>query len=170
MGDLILVAFLVAGVIGLALGLINGFFVATLRLPTLIVTLGTLSVFRGFLLTFVGTQLITAVPAGMRSFSRMMLVKVTTPDGAFVSLPIAFLLVALVVALTWFLLNRTMLGRSIYALGGARNRRYASASTWCGCSTSSMLTSACCRASPASSMGRWRGWRTRSIWWGWSCR
>jgi simple sugar transport system permease protein len=119
MGDSILVAFLVAGVIGLALGLINGFFIASLRLPTMIVTLGTLSVFRGFLLTFVGTQLITAVPTGMRSFSRMMLVRVTAPDGALVSLPIAFLLVVLVVALTWFLLNRTMLGRSIYALGGA---------------------------------------------------
>ena len=119
MGDSILVAFLVAGVIGLALGLINGFFIASLRLPTLIVTLGTLSVFRGFLLTFVGTQLITAVPAGMRSFSRTMLVRVTAPDGTLVSLPIAFLLVVFVVALTWFLLNRTMLGRSIYALGGA---------------------------------------------------
>ena len=58
--------FPVAGAIGLGLGLINGFFIATLRLPTLIVTLGTLSVFRGFLLTFVGTQLITAVPIGMR--------------------------------------------------------------------------------------------------------
>ena len=64
MGDSILVAFAVAGAIGLALGLINGFFIATLKLPTLIVTLGTLNVFRGFLLTFVGTQLITAVPDG----------------------------------------------------------------------------------------------------------
>ena len=57
MGDSILVAFAVAGAIGLGLGLINGFFIATLKLPTLIVTLGTLNVFRGFLLTFVGTQL-----------------------------------------------------------------------------------------------------------------
>ena len=65
--------------IGLALGLINGFFIATLRLPTLIVTLGTLNVFRGFLLTFVGTQLITAVPMGMRTFSRTMLVRLNEP-------------------------------------------------------------------------------------------
>ena len=93
MGDSILVAFLVAGTIGLVLGLINGFFIATLGLPTLIVTLGTLSVFRGFLLTFVGTELITAVPTGMRTFSRTMLIRLTEADGTIVSLPIAFLLV-----------------------------------------------------------------------------
>ena len=119
MGDSILVAFAVAGAIGLALGLINGFFIATLKLPTLIVTLGTLNVFRGFLLTFVGTQLITAVPMGMRAFSRTMLIRLTEPDGTIVSLPIAFLLVVAVAALTSLILNRTMLGRSIYALGGA---------------------------------------------------
>jgi simple sugar transport system permease protein len=119
MGDSILVAFLVAGGIGLLLGLINGFFIATLRLPTLIVTLGTLNVFQGFLLTFVGTELITAVPNGMRDFSRTMLFRVTEPNGAIISLPIAFLLVVAAAALTSFILNRTMLGRSIYALGGA---------------------------------------------------
>ncbi len=119
MGDSILIAFVVAGAIGLALGLINGFFIATLKLPTLIVTLGTLNVFRGFLLTFVGTQLITAVPMGMRTFSRTMLVRLTDPDGTVVSLPIAFLLVVAVAAVTSLILNRTMLGRSIYALGGA---------------------------------------------------
>lgn len=119
MGDSILVAFAVAGAIGLALGLINGFFIATLRLPTLIVTLGTLNVFQGLLLTFIGTELITAVPNGMRDFSRTMLLRLTEPDGTIISLPIAFLLVVAAAALTSFILNRTMLGRSIYALGGA---------------------------------------------------
>ena len=100
-GDSTLVAFLVAGGIGLLLGLINGFFIPTLRLPTLIVTLGTLNVFQGFLLT------------------RTMLFRLTEPDGTIISLPIAFLLVVAAAALTSFILNRTILGRSIYALGGA---------------------------------------------------
>jgi simple sugar transport system permease protein len=110
---------LLAGVIGLLLGLINAFFIGTLRLPTMIVTLGTLNAFQGFLLTFVGTQLITQVPLGMRSFSRTMLVRLETPDGTIVSLPVAFLILVVVATATGLLLNRTMLGRSIYALGGA---------------------------------------------------
>ena len=139
MGDSILVAFAVAGAIGLGLGLINGFFIATLRLPTLIVTLGTLNVFRGFLLTFVGTQLITAVPMGMRTFSRTMLVRLTDADGQIVSLPVAFLLVVAVASLTALLLNRTTLGRSIYALGGAPESALAAAdppvTAFCSAST-----------------------------------
>jgi simple sugar transport system permease protein len=119
-GDSMIVAFFVSGGIGLLLGLINAVFIGTARLPTLIVTLGTLSVFRGFLLTFIGSQLITTVPAGMRSFSRSMLIRITTADGSFYSLPSAFLFLVAIVVITWFLLYRTMLGRSIFAMGGSR--------------------------------------------------
>ena len=42
--------------IGALLGAFNGLFIAGFGLPTLIVTLGTLSIFRGFLLTFVGSR------------------------------------------------------------------------------------------------------------------
>ena len=42
--------------IGALLGAFNGLFIAGFGLPTLIVTLGTLSIFRGFLLTFVGSE------------------------------------------------------------------------------------------------------------------
>jgi len=101
------------------LGLINPVFVAGFRLPPLIVTLGTLSAFRGFLLTFVGSQLISNVPAGMRDFSRLTMLRGTTGEGYFYSLPWAFLALVLVVIGTWFLLNRTLLGRKIFAIGGS---------------------------------------------------
>ncbi len=119
-GDSILMAFLLAALIGLSLGLVNAFFVATMRLQTLIVTLGTLSVFRGALLTFVGSQLISNVPPGMRNLSRSMLVRGTTADGSFYSLPSAFLVLVAVVVVTWFILYRTMLGRTIFAIGGSQ--------------------------------------------------
>jgi simple sugar transport system permease protein len=112
-------AFLFAMGIGASLGALNGLFIAGFGLPTLIVTLGTLSIFRGFLLTFVGSKLISNLPSGMRDFSRAMMVRGTNADGSFYSLPWAFAFLAGVVVLTWAILHRTMLGRAIFAMGGS---------------------------------------------------
>lgn len=112
-------AFGIAMLIGATLGAINGVFVALFRLPTLIVTLGTLSIFRGFLLTFVGSKLISNLPPGMRDFSRMMMVRGTNADGSFYSLPWAFAALVAVVVITWTILHKTMLGRAIFAIGGS---------------------------------------------------
>ncbi|MEM9223611.1 MAG: ABC transporter permease [Pseudomonadota bacterium] len=117
--DSMVLAFVFAASIGIALGCINGFFVATLKLPTLIVTLGTLSVFRGFLLTFVGSQLISNVPPAMRDFSRSMIARGDAFDGSFYRLPTALLVLVAAVALTAFILYRTQLGRNIFAIGGS---------------------------------------------------
>ena len=111
--------FAVAIAIGACLGAVNGLLVAGFGLPTLIVTLGTLSVFRGFLLTVVGSERISALPPGMRDFSRLMIVRGTTEAGSFYALPAAFGALLLAVVLTWFILHKTMLGRSIFAIGGS---------------------------------------------------
>jgi simple sugar transport system permease protein len=105
--------------VGGLLGAINGVLIAGFGLPTLIVTLGTLSVFRGFMLTFIGQKQITTLPPGMRAFGRMMVIRGENADGSFYSLHAAFVVTVLVVVLTWFILNRTMLGRAIYAIGGS---------------------------------------------------
>ncbi len=105
--------------IGAALGAINGILIAGFGLPTLIVTLGTLSVFRGFMLTFVGQKQITTLPPGLRDFGRMMLLRGTNADGSFYSLHGAFVVTVAVIAITWFILHRTMLGRAIFAIGGS---------------------------------------------------
>ncbi|MGJ8535288.1 MAG: ABC transporter permease [Alphaproteobacteria bacterium] len=105
--------------IGAALGAINGVFIAVFGLPTLIVTLGTLSMFRGFLLTFIGSQRISALPPEMRDFSRGVIARGTTEAGSFYSFPWALVALIAVILLTWFILHKTMLGRSIYAIGGS---------------------------------------------------
>ena len=105
--------------VGALLGSINGILIAGFGLPTLIVTLGTLSIFRGFMLTFIGQKQITTLPPGMREFGRMMLVRGENADGSFYNLHAAFLVTVLVVLLTWFILHRTMLGRQIFAIGGS---------------------------------------------------
>jgi len=113
------VVFLLSIAIGAALGLLNAIFIAGFRLPTLIVTLGTLSVIRGFLLTFVGSELISNLPASLRGFSRLFVITGTTSDGSFYALPWAFAALVAVIVVTWFLLYRTVLGRTIFALGGS---------------------------------------------------
>lgn len=105
--------------VGACLGAINGILIAGFGLPTLIVTLGTLSIFRGFMLTFIGQKQITTLPPGMREFGRMMLIRGENADGSFYSLHGAFVVTVLVIVVTWLLLQRTMLGRQIYAIGGS---------------------------------------------------
>ncbi len=105
--------------IGASLGAVNAILIAGFGLPTLIVTLGTLSVFRGFMLTFVGQKQITTLPPGMRDFGRMMMLRGTNADGSFYSLHVAFLFTVAAVVVTWAILYRTMLGRMIFAIGGS---------------------------------------------------
>lgn len=105
--------------VGAALGAFNGVLIAFFGLPTLIVTLGTMSIFRGTMLTFIGQKQITTLPPGMRDFGRMMLLRGENSDGSFYSLHGAFAVTVLVVVLTWAILHRTMLGRQIFAIGGS---------------------------------------------------
>jgi simple sugar transport system permease protein len=108
------VAFLLSGCLGMLLGLFNGVFIAWCRLPTLIVTLGSASIFRGFLLAFIGTTIVNQLPPGMVRFSRL-----TLGTGGANGLPLSFLIFVLAAALVWLILRYTMLGRGVYALGGS---------------------------------------------------
>ena len=114
----IFLAFLTAGIIGILLGLVNAVLISRFKLPTLIVTLGTASMFSGFLLTFIGYKEIPDVPRGMVEFSKMELFRVTSKNGIVYSLPAAILVLAVIAVVVYFILRYTMLGRGIYALGG----------------------------------------------------
>lgn len=114
----VLPMFVVAAVIGVGLGLINGFFIARFKLPTLIVTLGTLSMFQGFLLFIIGNNIIRDVPPAMTAFARTAVVRIQEGRGIANLHPAIFITLAAIIAV-YFLLNYTMLGRGIYALGGA---------------------------------------------------
>lgn len=104
---------------GAALGAVNGMLVHWLRAPSLIVTIATQYLFRGVLLTFVGTIWITVVPNHMDSFGKLALIHFRSPLGARVVLPAFVLVLFAAAALTWWLLNRTLLGRAVFAVGGS---------------------------------------------------
>ncbi len=113
-GGSVAVAFLLAGLIGTLLGLFNGVLIARYRLPTLIVTLGSASLFRGFLLAFIGTSIVNNLPAGMVRFSRLTVF----PDSDGGGLSLSFIVFAAAAAVVWVILRHTMPGRGVYAMGG----------------------------------------------------
>jgi simple sugar transport system permease protein len=113
-------AFVISAVIGFGLGLINAFFISRFKLPTLIVTLATLSMYRGLLLFAIGNKIIRDIPPSMTEFSRATLVEVPMASGGVSKLHPAVILTIGVAILVFLLLRYTMLGRGIYALGGSR--------------------------------------------------
>lgn len=111
--------FIVAGLIGIALGAMNALFIHVFRIPTFIATLGSQQIICGILLTFIGSNAImsTNLPKGFTRFSKTSLITVPAQVGKS-SLPVAFLILAGIAIVAWFILNKTMLGRGIYAIGG----------------------------------------------------
>ena len=106
-------------VMGALLGACNGYLVHRLKAPSLIVTIGTQYLLRGFLLAFVGTLFFTVLPPRMDNFGRIALISITTASGTTAMLPASVLIFLAAAVLTWFLLERTLMGRAIYAMGGS---------------------------------------------------
>jgi rhamnose transport system permease protein len=98
--------------IGLATGLLcgafNGLMVTGLGLPSIVVTIGTMSLFRGVSYIILGDQAYKGYPASFAFFGQ-----------GYVWWVVSFELVLFLLAsaLYWFLLHRTSFGRLIFAVG-----------------------------------------------------
>ncbi|MGD9939570.1 MAG: ABC transporter permease [Clostridia bacterium] len=102
---------LLAGVlIGTALGALNGFIVAIGKVPPIIVTLGTLSIFRGFTFVLSKGQWVTAHEM---TESYMQL-----PHGNLLGISNLIWWGVIVSVLLYYLSNYTRSGREVYAIGG----------------------------------------------------
>lgn len=115
----IVLLFIASGGIGATLGLINGLLITGLRAPSLIVTLGTLSLYRGFLLYFVGTESIRQLPASVAEFARTNVLVLTAANGARVGLHVSVVLFAAIALVVFLVLRYTVVGRTLYAVGGS---------------------------------------------------
>ena len=110
---------LVALAIGALLGAFNGLFIGYFELPAMIVTLGSSSVFKGFMQGTLDSKQLATIPQGMRNFGTSALfIAENKVSGLTSRMPMTFLLFLLVLVIAWFLLNCTMFGRGIYAVGG----------------------------------------------------
>ncbi len=103
---------------GAGLGALNGWMVHTLKVPSLIVTVGTQYLFRGILLAFIGTVWLMELPAQMTAFGKAPLLEFNGVNDVIVTLPMYFLIFPAAAIVTWYMFNKTLMGRAIFATGG----------------------------------------------------
>ena len=107
--------------IGAVAGLINGVFIAYFDLQPMIVTLATLSVFRGATLVFTnGATVAMSKGACAASF------KFLGSGRIFGFLYMPVLIMALVFIIVYYVQNKTSFGRHMYAVGGNEDAAYLS--------------------------------------------
>ena len=97
----------IVAAIGTFVGAINGFLVAYLNVPSIIVTLGMLTALRGATELLMAGKWIQNLPDSLRFLG----------TGSLAGIPISILTAAAVIFLCMILATRTPLGRRIYAVG-----------------------------------------------------
>lgn len=108
----------IALLIGVACGALNALLIAVVRIPPLIATLGTSSIISGATLAFIGVKIVSNIPASLDGLGKVSLLTYTSPDGVSYALTALFLIPVGICVLCYLMLRYTMLGRSIYAIGG----------------------------------------------------
>jgi len=95
---------------GVACGLVNGFLVARLNIPSLVITIGTGFLFRGLELVLMGG---TGVPMTADQFPWMHLLL----RGELFGFPVQTLWMIAILVAEWILLNRTRFGAHVFLTG-----------------------------------------------------
>ncbi len=101
-------AILIGIAAGIAFGVANGFFVAYAVMPPIIVTLATMGIARGLALIYTGGYPVGGLPGWFDFFGR----------GSFLGIQAPILIMLLVFAVAYVLLEHTPIGRYIYSIGG----------------------------------------------------
>ncbi|MEW1718091.1 ABC transporter permease [Streptomyces sp. NPDC093109] len=105
-------------VVGVAGGLLNGWLVTRVGLPSLAVTIGTLALYRGLASVALGSDAVTDFPRTYADWA----VDTTTIPGTFLTYPVALFIGLAVV--TAVLLHSTAFGRSLFAIGAQEEAAY----------------------------------------------
>ncbi len=103
-------AVLMGVLVGVLFGVFNGFLISTTPLPPFIVTLSTMNIARGIAYVYTGGSPIRVMSDEFNFIG----------SGYLGPIPMPVIYSALFIAITAYILNRTKLGRHIYAVGGNR--------------------------------------------------
>ena len=94
--------------VGLLCGAFNGFLVTRMGLPSIVVTIGTMSLFRGISYIVLGDQAYRGYPSDFAFFGQ---------GYVFWVISFEFVLFAILALVYFVLLHRTNFGRAVYAIG-----------------------------------------------------
>lgn len=104
-------AIVVTAAVCVIAGLINGVLTVDFGLPSLVVTIGTLALFRGAAYILLENRSISDFPAAFTEFSQGNVAGTLIPNSF-----IIFLVIAIV---SWVYLQRGQVGRKVFAVGGS---------------------------------------------------
>lgn len=88
--------------------LISAFFISKFSLVPFIVTLATSQIYRGIVYISTGMTVVTGLPEAFKKIGQ----------GYLLGIPVPIYIMAFVVVLTWIVVNRTLFGRYVLAMGG----------------------------------------------------
>jgi ribose/xylose/arabinose/galactoside ABC-type transport system permease subunit len=111
-GSALVFGTIVGIVAGIACGFLNGALITKLKLPPFIVTLGTMSAFRGISYVMNDGQ-----PYNVANYKYLS-------SGVVLGLPVSVLILAVIIAIASFILRYTRLGRYTYAIGSNREAAF----------------------------------------------
>jgi rhamnose transport system permease protein len=95
--------------LGLGLGVVNGAIVSVFRVPAIVATLGTMSVYRGFTFLIAGGRQV--------SVSDLPPEYIALARASVLGIPLYVVIAIVVVAIAGVLLQQTRFGRQVYAVG-----------------------------------------------------
>jgi ribose transport system permease protein len=105
-----ILAILVGILLGAIMGVINGILVSKGKMAPFIVTLATMTIFRGLTLVYTDGKPITGI--GDSVMFQML------GRGYFLGVPVPAVVMIIAFMILWFLLHKTSFGRKTYAIGG----------------------------------------------------
>lgn len=106
--------------IGLLCGVFNGVLVSFLSLPSIVVTIGTMSLFRGLTQVILGDQAKTKYPPAFLDLGQSYFIKMKETGIPWLFMPpvpLSFLIFLVLAVLFGLVLHRTAVGRQLFATG-----------------------------------------------------
>jgi simple sugar transport system permease protein len=111
-------AFIIASLVGIILGLINALIIHFFNIHSIIATIATLNIYFGLLIVISGGKWIYSLPTWFREFAEVRVFTLTNPQGIHYGLSVITVIWFVLLVLAWVILRYTRVGRGLYAMGG----------------------------------------------------